>query len=451
MTRQVLAVTSAILAFAVLSSTTQAVTIKHGTYKIRREVVKSSKDVLWHGIPSICNGSTSLKDKCPELVSAYPLKGTSGQFEVIVDESKGTGKGNDTAYLLPKELPNDKIDLKIAVKVPLKMDEDGISTNKDNPIPVYLSFGKGKDRITQLVPVCVAFDPRAELNLLIVPLVNLVGTLQTDNGDLPIYIINSNPDGIYGKTPVFYPELGACDGSEEIIIGNIRARELHDYDLSFLGSPILYAGKLYKFTISSSGGNLTVEPYSGECGSLKVFIRDGNVLPASYRSITATSKSALFSLNPSEVYDLPCGEYMLRSRITYGKGNEAIKIEIVPKDWTKINKDKETFAALGGPISLELKPELSTLKLKPGEEVSLEIHLKAGEDKLEYINRPITVKIFDFSGKELINQKLSIYSPWTPYKLKAPMVTGKYTLVTIIDPSPYQGVVETRQSFVVQQ
>lgn len=452
MIRRIFLSTAAVILAVATLSTAHAVVIKPGTYKLNWKIVKSSKDLDWFGMPRIAsNPDFSMEKKLSGLGLTNPLIATAGRYLTILDRSQGTDKGYDTAYLLLNEQVVDKIDLKKAVKVHLRKDKNGYLSNLDKFTLVDLPFGEGKDRVTKRTPLYVVYNPDDVFNIAVLPLGNMSGTVKTDKGNLTVRIIDPFLDGIYGKKPDIDPETGEYMGTNVIIFGNKLIENLDAYDVKVPGTPVSYDGKLYTFKISNNGEYLIVKPYSDTVGKLKVDSLNGNRCKVPYTLGMINGACGMFTIKPNQTIDVPGGKYMCKTNVTYGKKPDQVEFRLEAAKKTEIVAGKETKVVIGGPISFVLDPAPATLKLKPGDKVTIKINLKAGEDKVEDTNRPITVKILDASGNQITEETLSIGSGWRQYNLQALQVPGQYTFVASIDSGPYQGLVESKQSFIVQQ
>lgn len=152
------------------------------------------------------------------------------------------------------------------------------------------------------------------------------------------------------------------------------------------GRAQLVCGKLYRFTPSRIGDQLTIEAYDGPTGTVRISARDGRGGKAAVESVWVGGSAGSFYLGGDEETRLPPGIYTFGSvELACGEGAGRVRMGLKPKKPFAIDADRTTEVALGGPITVTLQGAYTVApagKGKPAAETRL-VFLRGCETKVK--------------------------------------------------------------------
>jgi len=367
------------LAIFTLVSAACAGIIKPGTYKMkwvytakqdRGELARTGVDMA---------KATPEQRKTFNLVSDNGLWGSRSGYTVAMDESKGTGKGYDVAYVTYKRSvkPGNR------VRVPLIEDHSPTCDYKyhsdyDHPVPMDVMIGAGQSggrRVTSAVAVEVHFNEDQPASFWVEQYGYLEGSFRTDSGPLCVRLYDSNSTGILGD---IHKEAGQDEGDPDWIIlrtdgGRHTTAKFGDMQAQMVTGNLLFDNKLYSLKVAPTGNSITIGRYTGRAGKLAVKVVIGSRETKGFRVGVASGPVAYID-QPITPVNLPPGKYLVSVRTGENTGILASEATVV--------SGRTTVVKIGGPLALNIERngDEGPLSAKVGATVDFHLGLYAGED-----------------------------------------------------------------------
>jgi len=387
-----------------------------GTYKLEWKIPEPQEPETGMLFTYLQPMSSTQAGRYEGLSSAKCLSGTAGPLIVIIDESKGTGNGYDTAYFAPAALTDPKSDLKQAGSVTLKVDPSGTGYDPDLKEPLAVSFpiGPAGSRIVQkaaISPVFRIYLPDKEgkrtgfANLWVRG--GWYGKIKTDEGELEIGTLDRNWNGRYDD------RIMPKSSSPYLVPGDaIRIRKAGGPDSTLsLGKAVGYGGKLYSVKVSETGDALQIQPYEGDTAELRIDSRDsrGKPVPCAWASVGGPSGTFLLD-NTNEI-TVPPGKYWCWRVFLVpkqeGPEKDRFGVAITSNDSRAVARNQTAVFKYGGPIKVEIQPGSDVVRMKHGEEKSISLAITVGGNEIGGVsgNREPKIEIRDTKGKVLKTDK----------------------------------------------
>ena len=307
-----------------------------------------------------------------------------GCLVIVADESQGTGKGYDTAYVdlnrnwdlsddkpitfpVPKDFRQFYTDF---FSVPLRQhDDDGRIS--DRTVQARLEvYGDGHDYLQVQVSRKGAWK----------------GTVDSSSGKIECLVLDSSCNGVCGEPTKF-----AENGNET------QEGDLAFFDTNGAGGVIAYAygshgirlyqttkvgSKFYDIKTSSLGDKITVAPYTGPMGSLIVRGTDIQGLKAETTSLVVTGTPGNYTIDngTEKAVSLPVGSYSVNScslRVK-SKDSRSCSMSCELNSPVEVKPNAQSIVNIGGKLSMAISPSEKNLTWKPGESATLEWVIKLG-------------------------------------------------------------------------
>jgi len=412
------AVLAAALAAAAIVGPPPAVTLLPGTYQMEWKRT-SGQNPFSEGSPiELRLMSAAEAKKMPGLVSKKCLVGRDRRFRVVLDESKGTGKGYDTAYVTPAADALESGGLSRATKLPLKNRGGWVEFDGKEPPEVDLTFGEPGSQVKQKAGISLMatlYQPRTGPTMayaFVGVLGCWSGKIKTDTGEIAVQLVDMNSNGILGdKTEVGSLGVRRMQG-DQLILGDPTAfATLEDYpSIGFFGAPVAYGGKLYTIEAAKTGEKLDVRPYSGDIGKLRIEAKDSYGNPAQCGVVILDSRAATYYLKGGEETEVPAGDYddataaILAKQEATGKRQLAVVVRAAK---LSVEKNATTTLDLGGKVSMFIEPRSKPLTVKRGQQldVSLTFGVTDGQFGGFVGGRSVAVKVLAPNGKAVASGK----------------------------------------------
>ncbi len=437
-------------------------TIEPGTYTMEWRIPEAGEDVSFGGrvFAALAPADTGLASNYKGLSSSKGLYGGTSRYTVFLDESKGTGTGYDTAYVLEGELGESECDLTAdAFKIKLKK-QDGLLQSAESSGPVVdLTIGEEGSQITKkaVLGVDVHMSGEQPQLAMLVMRGGWYGTLKTDKGDLDVQLIDVNSNGIYGDKVSANADQPYPNPGDVVLIGGMPTR-FEDYgNLLYLGDVVSYGGKLYEMSVSKTGETIDVQSYTSPVGKLRIEALDGRGKPSRCSTAMLFGNSGMFSTDGGEL-TVPPGEYRwLTAGIVptqEGPEEKHFGITVQPKSTVKVTKGKTAVTKIGGPMKVEIAPGMGVITVSQGGMKMIQLSFTVGGDELGGVmgNRMAWVNIRDRKGK-LLSSKQSGFGRGgaCAYSVRIPKdwKPGTYSIGVSFDPSPYQKTIYAKKKIKV--
>ncbi|NQU48105.1 MAG: VCBS repeat-containing protein [Planctomycetes bacterium] len=160
-------------------------------------------------------------------------------------------------------------------------------------------------------------------------------TMNADWNGARISVIDQDNDGVFGEV-----------GEDAILIGRGRVA-------TWLGQSIVINGELVQIDVAKDGSQLTVSPFQGVTGRLRLadsFQGDGKVLSAVIRS--ADGKNCFDLAGQTGAVEIPTGRYRFYSG-KVGLGQMAVHVSSGKSQTIDVAKGSEASLSWGGGVNAE--------------------------------------------------------------------------------------------------
>ena len=385
-----------------------------GTYELLWDTDLSSQDINYNVKYQGDQAKSRIK-KLPELISAKPIINAyrfdgaedDGLLFVVLDESKGTDKGYDTAYIdvnRNSDLSDDQpVKWKVLgdnyqqlspwLSVQSRQGQPG-GDQTNNPIQVRLRTYKSGDYFS--------IQPERKGTW--------KGVIDSNKGKIECASIDSNSNGIYGNHMVVKDNLDYESGdwifADTNGIGRVSTTDLNGPQGIVLNDVIALTGKLYTIQTNEVGNKITIAQYTGQSGTLLVQGKNIAGFNATASSLCITGKSGVYysyDLSGKPI-TLPIGKYNISycglELSTKSKQNLNLTCEINNK--TEIKPNELATADIGGDISVAINPSKKEMALKPGASETLGLVMKIGKNA--------TVRGISSASGESLAPKVKFYN-----------------------------------------
>lgn len=393
--------------------------LKLGTYVLQWDREMDVTEVI-DQLPKFEREQAAAKiKKMPNLVSseakieAWEFDGSDddGLMLFVVDESKGTGKGFDTAYIdynrnrdLTDDAPvtwdgSDDEYQKSTHWVDVQSHQGWLDGQHENhPIPTRLLMMRSRDW----------FYPQLQRKAC------WKGTVDSSDGKVEIALVDCNCNGIWGDPAAFDSKFEITAGDNVFIdinsIGKVIPRVPSKHMLS-LNPVTIIANRLYKIQAEGLGDKITIAPYTGPAGKLLI---SGNLMgkPALARSLVVIGPTGEYDLKDfcDKPMVFPAGKFMLMNCTlgVTGSGARQSDTGAEPKRVFRIDPGKQTTLNLGGDkLHFAIKSDKKTLVLTPKSTEPIDVTATIGNMYVGSVlpldsEQNAKVKFFD-AGRKLVN------------------------------------------------
>lgn len=328
--------------------------------------------------------------KLPKLISkrakrlAYQFDGTGddGLLLMAIDESKGTKKGWDTAYV---DL-NRNGDLTDDTKVEIKQDK-GANWARADWFTVQAHQGAGSARTNHPVQARLmlyggASDPYY------MPLERRggwKGTVDTSKGKLECVAIDATSNGICGDFVKISDKLDPESQGDYVFVDTNGFGKLITTTWSPHCIPLQkitkVGDKFYSIEMSPLGDKLTIAPYSGKYGRLTVRGENIEGLKAKAESLMVICESGYYSFEKCDgrPTTLPAGKYRVYSCDMILNTANKLNLTCAPDSPVVLDPDKESVLTVSGKLSLAIESARKELVLLPGQRQTIGWDIKVGD------------------------------------------------------------------------
>ncbi|MCX6346021.1 MAG: hypothetical protein NT018_13275 [Armatimonadetes bacterium] len=392
--------------------------LKTGSYDLKWDPEVNCEDVArmscvkWDYLASL------LVKKAPQLVSEKPRYWVykvdnlgNGLIGLILDESKGAGKGYDKVYVdTDRDWDfSDETPMPLSIATVQKYQyafTDWISITSSQGdqanAPLLLKLGamwsgvKGDELYGNL------FKKGA-----------WKGTIETNKGAVECVLVDANSNGVYGDFVRRGPSSRLLGYGDKLYVNTNGAGKtvLADYGQQFvaLNAIVKIGEKFYAISPSERGDKLNVEPYGGPMGSLSVRVKNlyGMSGTASAGSVIGNQGSFEFSSIAGKPMAIPAGEYRVAvPSMVVSSGSVKLKLGCEFLATAKVLPDKENVLDIsGGKLTAAIgmvskqtvwtvgKTEAFSLVVKMGEGVLVNL---IGDGSVKYAPK---VSFIDKNGK----------------------------------------------------
>lgn len=373
------------------------------------EAIYSSQIRLNEKMKSEIKGLPKLvSDRAQHLAYQFDGTGDGGMLLMIVDESKGSGKGWDTVYVDANRNWDLSDDAAITFTTP-----EQYRTKIMPPVAVQSRQGRADgEHASNPVQVRVRIYSYGD-GISARPMRNGAwkGKIGSNKGEIRCVVADTNSNGIYGDRTTVNDEYntGECD---YIFADTNGAGEVWAYrygsQVIMLNEVAKVGEKFYTIKTNEIGSKITIEPYTGEMGRLLVRGQNVHGAQATADSVSVIGKPGAYTLDGSkdEAVDLPVGKYKVGycSLSIESKGKKfPLSCDIDTE--TEIKPGKQNIVTISGGLSMAINPEKKEMVMKPGQHNAIEWNIKIGDriavNSIGYRNQNSTPKVrfYDAEGK----------------------------------------------------
>ncbi|MDO8683313.1 MAG: carboxypeptidase-like regulatory domain-containing protein [Armatimonadota bacterium] len=355
--------------------------LKAGTYELTWDPDFICRDFVWDNYKFRNLKAKALITKLPKFVSERPFvfafildgNGKNRFLYIALDESKGSKKGYDTAYI-DANLNGDMTDDQ-PVKFKIREYESNTS---------WVAVQEECDNSPMQVRICMIGN--AEM----VKLESKgawVGFVESGKGKAQIALVDTNRNGIYCDPVVINDKCDWAAFGDNIFIDTTGAGRA----IAVGGSPhsirlfevAELAGRFYTFKASPTGDKVTITPYQGPYGQLLVFGDNIQGLKGSVTDMIVMGKPGqyVFGNQNGAAITLPAGEYkVLRCALNLEAGSKKAPISCSLDSNVIVEADKQAAVTIGGKLSLAINPDEKEMILVPNSSKNLDWIIKIGNN-----------------------------------------------------------------------
>jgi hypothetical protein len=404
-----------------------AMALAPGVYKLKWNSGPASQDILWsryRGYQAVISMSKP-SDRVRGAASNRALISFNldDSLRMCLDESKGTGKGYDTAYVgLGSEYDNDP-DCRKMVRIPLVVRNGGLyAKGFAADVPLGARKAAPSRRVFDIV-VRVQHDSRGEIagRVWLYIRGSWQGRINTSKGSVPVRLVERQGFGQW----------------QNVIIGRESSDEKDSgwsspVALLHIGGAITFDNELYSLSVSPKGDSLSIQPYRGPTGVLSVRAVDGYGKPVSRASLSVGHLR--FSCSRGRKIVMPVGNYtdVMFTLAEDARGRSITVDSGLPQ--LTIRKGVQTVK-VGGPLAFDLQVDKSDdgtrwLNATP--------KLPSGQKLWDVpSNAWASLVIKDWRGRIVHSDANGTSAFSISFKLPKSLRPGSYTALVTFDARPY--------------
>jgi len=380
------------LALIGLQPPSYAAVIKPGTYQMKWVYTpKQDRSEMSAAALKLAKATVEQR-KSLKLVSEKALWGSQSGWTAALDESRGTGKGYDIAYVTCKRFAKPGW-----VTVPLIEDRSPTCEYKyhsdyNRPIPMDITIGpaeSGRRRVKSAIGVDVHIDEGQSPRLNVRQYGYMEGSLRTDSGPLCVRLYDWNTTGIFGDVHGNPATIVLrTDGGKHAVAGT------NDEQTQKVASVLLFDGKLYSLIVSPGGRSITVGRYAGPAGKLAVNAAIGSRQLSGFK-VGVQAHLNEYWFQPKLPINLPPDE------LIFVHVQIDDKTELVAQRQVKITAGHTTTVSIGGPLALSIDSGNDQMvSAKAGGTARFYLDLSAGDD-MYFVPQKATLSITGPDGQSV--------------------------------------------------
>ena len=322
-----------------------AASLTPGVYRLKWDNRPASQDSLWsvyrqeQAAIFLSKPTERIRGAVSNRALAGPFWGDS--FRICLDESKGSGKGYDTAYIGTGSVYITDVDCRKMVKIPLVARNGGLyATAFAADVP---AGRRNAAPARRLFDIAARVQPDGRGGVTGKAWIYIRGAwhgrIKTDRGYVPVRLMEKEGFGQW-QTVI----MGRADNSE--------LDEPTSLSLLHIGGAITFDNELYSLRVSPKGDSLSIQPYGGPTGVVRVRAVDGYGRPV--RKASMFVGNLRYSCSQGRKVMMPVGNY---DEVTFNLqvGDRLNLFTIYPSlPRLTIRKGAQTID-VGGPLSLGLE------------------------------------------------------------------------------------------------
>ncbi len=318
--------------------------------------------------------------RAKQMAFAFDAPEDDGLLFVVLDESKGTGKGWDTAHV---DL-NRNADLTDDEPVRFRLSKDGGGVRTDWVTAEAHQGPIDGDRTDYPMQVRLMVYGGDDPYVYVTRKGGRKGTIDTSKGELECIAIDTNSNGLCGDPTRIKAELEPDSPGDSIFVNTNGFGQLVPTSWSphciHLQKITQVGNKFYLIDVSPLGDRLSVRAYSGELGQLLVRGENIEGLKATTESMYAVSDSGYYSFEKCEgkPVTLPVGQYkVLHCSMILDTKNE-LNVTCIPDSRVVVGADKQSTVTVSGRLSLAIDSARKEMVLRPGVTDTINWDIKIG-------------------------------------------------------------------------
>jgi len=380
-------------------------TLEPGTYKLEWRVPKdyvegqvTAKNMYGSAVPA-------QKAKMYRgLVSKCPIACNDERWQAVLDESKGTGAGYDTLYIVTQRSRDGIFDAKQAIAVPLIKADGYLISDPDTQLTLTVPFGGVPREVTAAASAMVRTIGKETRGYVEVALGGAwVGKVRTDKGELDMFPIDANENGAFDDRIKAKAGGEDPDEGDALVIHRPSLLEGRGDEQIYLAKCVQLDGKLYSIDVSKTGDTVEIGPYTDPLGRLRIDATSPSGKKIKVTGAQIVGEAGNFSIERDTSGDIPVGVYTYANAdvetAPAGK-TPAMKLSVRASNPVHVNAGQPSVWMIGGPLKVEIQPDTKNIAAKRGGPLSLEVSFKLGADEVPSI-----------SGGNQATPKVTITSP----------------------------------------
>lgn len=373
------------------------------------EAFKSYSELASDKIKGYLKGLPKLASSKAEYY-ACPLDGSGkdGCIAIVADESKGTGKGFDTAYVDANRNWDLSDDKPITFKTPMNYrrlytDEFSVPLRQRNDdgeiaerlIQARLSiYGNGSDYFQAQLVTKGAWK----------------GTVDSNKGKVECMVVDTSCDGVCGSVTAIDDDGSYTSEGDRVFIDTNGAGSVISYPYGSHGVMLYKVAKVgsrfYSISASKMGDRMIIAPYTGPMGKLLVKGTSIQGAKAVTGAMSITGGPGSYDINRTGEKEvlLPVGKYRIGTcSLSLPSSATPIPLSCTVDTPVEVKPDATATVSIGGKLALAIDPSVKNLVWKPGQTETLEWVIKIGDNasfsSLGQSSASPRVKFFNAKGK----------------------------------------------------
>lgn len=378
--------------------------LKTGSYDLTWDPNITSSDTDWLGSQMNSKQVKQNISKMPVTRSKKPLffgaridgAGKEGTLCIVMDESGGTGKGYDTAFVDV----NRNFDLSDDTPVSWSTGR-GRSASPWITIQAHQGQLDGEHTNNPMQIRLMSYDIKGQ-DMSIQKKGAWTCVVGCNKGDVQFALADMNGNGIYGERtkPADAKSPGCPQPGDYAFVDAIGMGKTFIYPSGpaslQLNEAVKLGTRFYKIDANAIGNKVTIAPYDGPMGKLLVQVSNVNGKKAAVTSMSISGNVGTYSFDDCKgPIAIPDGSYKVDGcNIVLAAKNKTLQLGCSLSSPAKVETDKQSIVSIGGPLKLAINPDKKVWYLKPGSSADVSWDIRIGSN--------ITVQSLGSSDREPI-------------------------------------------------
>jgi hypothetical protein len=378
--------------------------LKPGSYDLTWDSNITNSESDWLGSQMNSKQAKQNISKMPVTKSKKPLfyspqidgVGKDGMLCIVMDESGGTGKGYDTAFVDV----NRNFDLSDDTPVSWSIGR-GRSTSPWITVQAHQGPSDGEHTSNPIQIRLMSYDVQGH-DVSMQKKGAWTCVVACTKGDVQFALADMNHNGVYGERmkPANAKDPNSRQPGDYAFVDAVGMGKTFIYpygpDALQLNEAVKLGARFYKIDANAIGNKVTIAPYDGPMGQLLVQVSNVNGKKATVTNMSISGDMGTYSFDDCKgPIAIPSGSYKVDGcGIVLAAKNKTFQLSCSLNSPAKVEADKQSVVSIGGPIKLAINPEKKVWYLKPGSSADVSWDIRIGSN--------ITVQSLGSSDREPI-------------------------------------------------